>query len=75
MKGLCVGEARSHGGEPPMVLHVDRVVRSFTPPDQVRAGADEYGVIQRMPVQKINCHYPPIRKMIAEDEARRGREG
>lgn len=75
VKSLCVDAARSHGGEPPMILFVDRLTRSFTPPDKVMAGAPEFGPITRTPVQKINCNYRPIREMIAEDEARRGAHG
>lgn len=75
VKSLCIGEARSHGGEAPTVLHVDRLTRSFTHPDKVRAGAPEFGPVTRTPVQKISCAYRPIRDAIAEDEARHGSDG
>ncbi|MCB9566588.1 MAG: hypothetical protein H6710_05140 [Myxococcales bacterium] len=74
VKSLCVREAR-RSDDPPLILLVDRVTRSFNAPEKVLAGAPEYGPVVRTPVQKINCMYRPIQEMIAEDEARRGARG
>ena len=71
-KGVCVREARRRG-EPPEAILVDRVVRSFTPPDAVRRGAPDLGVVSRTPVLRIDCRLPEIRARIAADREDRSR--
>lgn len=74
VKSICIREARRRD-DPPRLLLVDRVSRTFTPPDRVRAGEPDLGPLVRTPVQKIDCGYPPIQRMIEEDRRRHGPRG
>ncbi len=71
-KAVCVREARRRG-EAPQAILVDRVVRGFTAPDRVRAGAPDLGPVERTPIQKIDCRFPQIQAMLAAD--RQNHEG
>ncbi len=71
VKSICIREAR-RSEDPPRILHVDRLSRGFTHPDAVRKGAPDLGPVIRLPVQRIDCAYPPIQKMIQEDKYRHG---
>ncbi|MCA9658397.1 MAG: hypothetical protein KC486_08635 [Myxococcales bacterium] len=73
-RSVCVREAR-RSDDPPRLLLLDRVSRSFTHPDKVRAGAPDLGPVTRKPVQKIDCGFPAIRAMIDEDRERHGERG
>ncbi len=74
VKSICIREAR-RSDHPPRLLLVDRVSRTFTHPDKVRAGEPDLSPLVRTPVQKIDCGYPPIQRMIEEDRRRHGPRG
>ena len=73
VKAICVREAR-RSDDPPRILLVDRLSRSFTHPDAVRQGRADLGPVIRLPVQRIDCGFPTIQKMIQEDKFRRDKQ-